>query len=172
MFRNAFFICILLIPASMASHYAMAADSCQSVFDALTKVITTPSHSYTTHTAVAAHGGTETIYVDGKIYIRTSGKWMQSPVTVAEVLEQEKENEKQGKSSCNFVRNEFVGAEPAMVYSMHRETDGFKEDDQMWISKLTGRPLRGEQDVDMGRNAGKDHCSTRFEYSNVHPPQL
>jgi hypothetical protein len=32
-----------------------AADSCQPVFDALTKLITTPSHSYTTSTA--ANGG-------------------------------------------------------------------------------------------------------------------
>ena len=83
MFRNVFFICMVLIPASMASHYAMAADSCQPVFDALTMVVITPSHSYTTHTAAAAHGGTEKIYVDGKIYIRASGKWMQSPVTIA-----------------------------------------------------------------------------------------
>ena len=172
MFRNAFFICMVLVPASTASHYAMAADSCQPVFDAWTKVVTTPSHSYTTHTAAAAHGGTETIYVDGKIYIRASGRWMQSPATIAEVLEQEKEKEKNGKSTCNFVRNDFVGVEPAMVYSMHRETEGSKEDDQMWISKLTGRPLRDEQDVDMGRNAGKDHRSVRFEYSNVQPPQL
>ena len=112
MFRNAFFMCILLILASMASHYAVAVDSCQPLFDALTKVVTTPSHSYTTHTAAAAHGGTEKIYVDGKIYIRASGKWMQSPVTVAEVLEQEKENEKQGKSTCNFVHNEFAWANP------------------------------------------------------------
>ena len=48
MFRNALFICMLLIPASMASHYAMAADSCQPVFDAITKIVTTPSHSYST----------------------------------------------------------------------------------------------------------------------------
>jgi hypothetical protein len=137
------------IPASMASHYAMAADSCQPVFDALTKVVTTPSHSYTTHTAEAAHGGTEKIYVDGKIYIRASGKWMQSPVTIAEVLEQEKENEKQGKSTCNFVRNDFVGAEPAMVYSMHRETDGSKEDDQIWIFKTHGKTL--------ARRTGRGH---------------
>ncbi len=170
MFRNAFFICILLILASMTSHYAVAADSCQPVFDALTKVVTTPSHSYTTHTAAAANGGTETIYVDGKIYIRASGNWMQSPVTTAEVLEQEKEKEGQGKSTCNFLRNEFVGAEPAMVYSMHRETEGLKEDDQMWISKVTGRLLRAEQDVDMERNGGKDHRSARFEYGDVRPP--
>lgn len=49
---------------------AHAADSCQPVFDALTKLITTPSHSYTTHAAAAANGGkpaeSETIYVGGK----------------------------------------------------------------------------------------------------------
>ena len=30
---------------------ACAADSCQPVFDALTKIVTTPSHSFTTHTS-------------------------------------------------------------------------------------------------------------------------
>ena len=43
MFRNAFVICMLLILASMASHYAMAADSCQPVFDAITKLSRPPA---------------------------------------------------------------------------------------------------------------------------------
>jgi hypothetical protein len=63
MFRNAFFTCMLLIPASMASHYAMAADSCQPVFDAITKIITTPSHSYSTGVLNGKARSTETIYV-------------------------------------------------------------------------------------------------------------
>ena len=75
-----------------------------------------------------------------------------------------------GKVHLQFRTQRIRRAEPAMVYSMHRETEGLKEDDQMWISKLTGRPLRDEQDVDMGRNGGKDHCSARFEYSNIRPP--
>lgn len=146
------------------------ADSCQPVFDALTKLITTPSHSYTTGFVNGKPRESETIYFQGKVYIRAYGKWMHSPVTAAEVLEQEKENEEHGKANCRFVRNEFVGTEPAMVYSMHRETEESKEDAQMWISRATGRPLRDEQDVDVGGKAGKEHRSARFEYTNIGPP--
>jgi hypothetical protein len=42
-----------------------AQDSCQPVFDALTKVVTTPSHSYSTHTG-ARQTSAETIYTQGK----------------------------------------------------------------------------------------------------------
>jgi hypothetical protein len=151
---------------------AHAADSCQPVFDALTKLIRTPSHSYTTSTA--ANGGkqrtAETIMTQGKKYIRVNGKWMAPSVTTAEVLEQEKENEKNGKATCQSVRSEAVNGEPATVYSLRRETGGFKEDSQIWISKSTGMPLREEQDVDMGGEIGKAHNSARFEYGNVQPP--
>jgi hypothetical protein len=151
---------------------AQAADSCQPVFDALTKIVTTPSHSYTTTTA--ANGGksqtSETIMVQGKKYIRVNGKWMGTPVTTAEVLEQEKETEKNAKASCQLVRTEPVNGESASVYHMQRETPGFKEDSQIWVSKSTGLALRGEQDVDMGGEIGKQHRSARFEYSNIQAP--
>jgi hypothetical protein len=151
---------------------AHAADSCQPVFEALTKIVTTPSHSYTTSTA--ANGGkqrtAETIMTQGKKYIRVNGKWMAPSVTTAEVLEQEKENEKNGKATCQSVRSEVVNGEAAMVYSLRRETGGFKEDSQIWISKSTGMALREEQDVDMGGEIGKAHNSARFEYGNVQPP--
>ena len=72
-----------------------AADSCQPVFDALTKVATTPSHSYTTNTTVNGGKPTEgeTIFANGQKYIRARGKWMRIPVTSQDVLEQEKEKE-------------------------------------------------------------------------------
>jgi hypothetical protein len=176
MIRNR--LCALALCAPLVTTFlpasAPAADSCQPVFDALTKVVTTPSHSYTTRTAAFVNGGnptdSETIYADGKVYIRARGKWMQSPVTPAEVLDQEKENREHGKATCQLLRNEFVGVEPAAVYSMHRETESFKQDDQMWISKVTGRALRDEQDMDVGGKAGKDHRSARFEYGNIRPP--
>ena len=151
---------------------ARAADSCQPVFDALQKLVTTPSHSYTTSTA--AKGGTqqtgETIMVHGKKFIRANGRWMDPRVTTAEVLDQEKENEKNGKSSCQLVRSESVNGESASLYRMQRETENFKEDSQVWISKSTGLPLREEQDMDYGGTIGKRHNSGRFEYGNVQPP--
>jgi hypothetical protein len=162
----------MLVTISLVAS-AHAADSCQPVFDALTKVTTTPRHTYTAHTAVFTHGkprSSETIVADGKVYIRVNGKWMKSPVSPQEMLEQQKENREHGKATCQFVRNELVGTESAAVYSIHSETEGGKEDAQMWISKSTGLPLRDEQDVGLGGAAGKEHRSTRFEYGNIRPP--
>ncbi len=174
MFGNRFFTRSLFVSLMMAGllSSAHAADSCQPVFDALTKLITTPSHSYTTSTA--ANGGkqrtAETIMTLGKKYIRVNGKWMDSRVTTAEVLEQERENEKNGKATCQLLRSEAVSGEAAVVYSLHREPQSFKEDSQIWISKSTGMALREEQDVDMGGEIGKQHNSARFEYGKVQPP--
>ena len=170
MFRNAFFICMLLIPASMASHYAMAADSCQPVFDAITNIITNPSHSYSTGVVNGKPRSTETIYVQGKTYMIVKGNWWLSPVTPNDVLQQEMENRTNSKATCHFLRNESVNGEPAAVYFMRRETESAKEDGQMWISKTTGRALRKEVDVDTGGAMGKSHLSARYEYSNVKPP--
>ena len=170
--RSMLFALIAIAVTGLDLPSAHAADSCQPVFEALTKIVTTPSHSYTTSTA--ASGGktrtAETIMTQGKKYVRGSGKWMDTSVTTAKVLEQEKENEKNGKVTCQLLRSEAVNGEAAMVYSFRRETGGFKEASQIWISKSTGRALREEQDVDMGGEIGKLHNAARFEYGNVQPP--
>ena len=172
MFGNRFFTRPLFLSLMMAGllSSAHAADSCQPVFDALTKLITTSSHSYSTGVVNGKPTSTETIYVQGKTYIFARGKWMVSPATPADVLTQELEDEKEGKSTCQFVRNESVNGEAAAVYSVRRETETRKEDGQMWISKLTGRALREEVAVDYGGSLGKGRLSARFEYSNVKPP--
>jgi len=171
MFRNAIST-LLVILSSLAAPYVMAADSCKHIFDALTKVATTPSHSYTTSTAV--NGGkaseAETIFANGQKYIRARGKWMRLPVTSQDVLEQEREKQEHGKSTCQFLRNESVNGEAAMLYSVHREYDEVKEDGQMWVSRGTGLLLRVEEDFDNGGNKVKEHRSTRFEYGNIRPP--
>ena len=95
---------------------------------------------------------------------------MRIPVTSQDVLEQEKEKEQHGKSTCQLLRSNPVNGEAAMVYSIHREYEEVKEDGQMWVSKSTGLLLRVEEDVDNRGNKVKDHRSTRFEYTNVRPP--
>lgn len=82
------------------------ADSCQPVFGAIQKLVTPPSHSYTTSTSAkgAASRTAETIMTQGKKYIRASGQWMDTHIATAEVLEQETENEKNGKSNCQFLQ--------------------------------------------------------------------
>ncbi len=173
MFRHHIFaICVLSLFATGQAVTARAADTCQPVFDALQKLVTTPSHSFTTSTA--AKGGTpqiaETIMVQNKKYIRASGKWMDTRITTQEVLEQEKENEKNGKSSCQLVRRESVNGESTSVYHLQRETEDFKEDSQIWISTTRGVPLREEQDIEMAGAVGKRHNSAHFEFGNIQPP--
>ena len=56
MFRNyVFTLSVLSLLVIGQAVTARAADSCQPVFDALTKFATTPSHSYTTE--IAMNGG-------------------------------------------------------------------------------------------------------------------
>lgn len=174
MIRNRFvaFSLFSLLMVIGLSAPSSGADSCQPVFDALMKVATTPSHSYTTNTAV--NGGqtaeAETIFVNGQKYIRVRGKWMRIPVTSQDVLEQEKEKEEKGKSTCQLLRRESVNGEAAMLFSVHREYDEVKEDGQMWVSTSTGLLLRVEEDVDNRGNKKREHQSTRFEYGSVKPP--
>ncbi len=147
---------------------ARAADACQPVFDALQKLVTTPSHSYTTNGGKAMEA--ETIFAKGQKYIQVRGKWMRIPVTSQDVLEQEKEKEEKGKSACQLLRSEAVNGEAARLYSVHREYDEVKEDGQVWVSTSTGLLLRLEEDVDNRGTKKKEHQSTRFEYGNVQPP--
>ena len=89
------------------------ADSCQPVFDAIIKIVTTPSHSYSTGVVNGKERSTETIYVQGKTYMIVKGKWWLSPVTPNDVLQQEMENRTSSKATCQFLRDESVNGEPA-----------------------------------------------------------
>jgi len=175
MLGNRFFTRSLFVSLMMAGllSSAHAADPCQPVFDALTKVVTTPNHGYSTQTGAFVRGkprSGETIYVQGARYVRVDGTWTKSRLQNEDILQQEKENRANGKASCQFVRNESVNGESAMLYAMHSENEYAKEDAQMWISKATGLPLREEMDTDAGGAIGKSHRSMRYEYSNVKPP--
>lgn len=165
---------LLVVPLFVMGHAlaAHAADACQPVFDALIKVATTPSHSYTTSTGI--NGGktteAETIFANGQKYIRVRGKWMRIPVNSQDVVEQEKEKEQQGKSTCQLIRTESVNGEAAMLYSIHRDYEDVKESGQMWVSRSSGMVLRAEMDIDSPDNKIKEHRSSRFEYGNIQPP--
>jgi hypothetical protein len=173
MFRNSIFtqcLCAFLALAGLLST-AHAVDSCQPVFDALTKLATTPKHSYSTHIANGKPVISESIYAQGKSFIRVDGKWMNSRMGPKEILEQEAENRKNATTTCQVVRQESVNGQAATVYSLHSKSEDAIEDAQMWISKSTGLLLRQEIDLDAGEGgAAKNHLSTRYEYGNIQPP--
>ena len=164
---------VLLGAIFYGSSSAYAADSCQPVYDSLMKVITTPSHGYTTHTAPFLRGGkpqsSETIYLGGKMYFNVDGKWSKGDVS-PEDMEQQKQARAHSNATCQLMRTESVNGEVSAVYSLHSESQGHKEDEQIWISKNKGLLLRFEQDVDLGAAVGKEHRSARLEYGNIHPP--
>ena len=170
--KHVFTLCVLSLLVMGEALMARATDFCQPVFDALLKVATTPSHSYTTSTDV--NGGrpteAETIFANGQKYIRAHGKWMRLPVTSQDVVEQEKEKEEHGKSTCQFHRSESVNGEAAMLYSIHREYEEVTEEGQMWVSRGSGLLLRVEEDFENRGSKAKGHRSTRFEYANIRPP--
>ena len=174
MFRNhVFTLSVFSLLVLGQAITARAADACQPVYNALTKIITTPNHSYSVQTAPLVNGQQRTVEeidFQGKIYMLAKGKWMLIPVTSNDRLQQELENEKEGKSTCQFVRNESVNGEAAAVYSIRRETDTAKEDGLIWISKASGLALRQELDVESVGIPGKMHLIGRHEYSNVKPP--
>ncbi len=150
---------------------ALAVDAaCQTLFDTRFKLFSVPTHIYT---VIAPPGGksqtSEVMYTNGAIYVLTKGKWIHSRMTPQDMLKQEEENIRDSKSTCRHVRDEVVNGEAAALYVAHSENDGIKSDAQTWISKSKGLPLKTEEDIDTG-DGDKRHMSTRYEYTNVHPP--
>ena len=153
-----------------------AEDNCQPTYDAMSKVMTTPTHIYVTMTAVPNNGDkpitAETIYAAGSAYVKVNGKWTRGRMTLQEVMKKEEENRKNSKTTCRYLKDESVNGEIAAVYNTHSETGDIKSDGQIWISKSKGLPLRQEFDIDSGGPGGKNHQSVRYEYANIQPPPL
>jgi len=152
-----------------------AQDTCQPLYDAMLKVIDTPTHIYTTMGTAPNSGGKphtiEVIYAAGTVYTTVGGKWIRNKMTPQQVVKMERENRRNSKMSCRYLKDESINGENSAVYTTHSETDGQKDDGQVWISKTNGLPVRQELDIDMQGLPNKQHYSMRYEYANVHPPQ-
>lgn len=164
-----------LIAAALCwSAPASAQDSCQPLFDSLTKLATTPSHSYASMTDPSVPGGkptaSEWIYLQDKAYMKLGGNWMDGVMTPKEILEKQMQNRKSGHAKCQLVRSDSAEGQAATLYSLHSESEHAKEDAQVWISKTSGLPLREEADIELSGSPSKRHLSNRYEYGNVHAP--
>ncbi|HEY0557479.1 MAG TPA: hypothetical protein VGG20_24700 [Thermoanaerobaculia bacterium] len=166
----------LLISLTAAGRPARAVTvdpACKPGLDAILKQIGTPTHIYATE--VPAHGGKkpevrETIYAGGAIYIQIKGQWKRSPISTQDMRKQEEENVRNAKSmSCRYLRDEAVNGESAAVYRAQDVTDVGSSDVTLWVSKRTGLPLRGENDLDTG-GGDKMHLSIRYDYAGVKAP--
>ena len=171
MFRNTLFICVLLILASMASHNAMAADSCQPLQNAAAKLATMPTHIYATTVNKGPDNKpttTEMIYAKGSVYGKVGGNWMRTNLTPQELVTQNQEKQKNG--SCHYIKDELVGGEMATVYSERSQSGEAQA--QLWISKSSGLLVREEMDIGSGGQEHATHMSMRYEYANVQAPRI
>lgn len=166
-----------LIGTGVAARPALAEDAvCKTVFDAMTRTITTPNHQYMSSTR-GANGGkptaSETINTGKARYIQFGGRWKASAITADEELKQSNENREHNKSTCRFVHDESIDGTNAALYSVHVVTEYGTNDTQVWISKTSGLPVHQKIDIDVGAGAaGKTRMDVRFEYSGVAAPAL
>jgi hypothetical protein len=145
---------------------AQTAPACQAPFAAMLKVATTSHHA--TSTMSNPPVVSETITAGGAIYVKISGGWKKSPMTPQALAQQEQDNIKNAKSTCQQLPDDRVDGALAAVYSIHSETpDIGPSDSKVWISKATGLPLRS--DADRGGDT-KAHISVTYDYVNITAP--
>ena len=151
-----------------------AQDECQPVYDALDKVMSTPTHiSSTATTGKGKPRIIETIYAENSVFTSNGAKWTQEKTTLELVAKQQKEARQNTTYACTHVKDEQLNGQAAALYNVKTtEKSGHKTDSQFWISKDNGLPLKNEIDLDSGGKAGKSHYSVRYEYKNVAPPKL
>jgi len=148
--------------------------ACKPVFDAITKLASTPSHTFMTKTAGAEKDAGETsegINTGATRYLKVGGSWMVSPLTTKDLLTQEEENRRNSKEHhCSLLRDETIAGEATAVYMAHNTSELSTSDTRIWISKRSGLPLKDE--VDLGSDGPQDvtHYSSRYVYDGVRAP--
>jgi hypothetical protein len=166
---------LLAVIGVLGSPVCFAQDpACKPLFDAMTHLFNTPSHQYVTQTSTALGGQpqeSELINTGGAMYVLVDGKWHASPITAAQLQEREEANRKSAKvTNCKVIREETIDGVPATVFNSHTETGFGVGDQQIWLSKSTGLPLRETIDMDLGDKAGKSHVEVRVVYAKIEAP--
>jgi hypothetical protein len=148
--------------------------ACKPLFDAMTHLFNTPSHQYVTQTSTALGGQpqeSELINTGSAMYVLIDGKWHASHLSAAQLQEREEENRKSAKvTNCKVVREEAIDGVPVTVFNSHTETGFGVSDQQIWLSKSTGLPLRETIDMDLGEKTGKSHVEVRVVYVKIEAP--
>lgn len=148
---------------------AHAADpACAPVFEAMEKLATTPSHTYSTETAsfrkVPLAG--EVIITSNTIYVMANGNLRQRSFDAQKNLRDMQDADRNANVACKYLRDEVMDSEAAALYSTHNVTEFGTSDQQVWISKSRGLPLRQTIDI----SEGHAHHEVRYDYANVQPP--
>lgn len=167
--------CVVGLSTLAFANQSFAADTnCKPLFDAITRLFNTPNHEYLAQTD-AATGDTpmksEIINSGAAIYIKVEGKWHTSNATAAELQAQEEQNRKNAKiTSCKVIKDDTVDGLAVTLYSAHTETEYGISNEQIWIAKNTGLPVRETIDMDLGQKGGKSRAEIHVVYVDVAAP--
>ncbi len=157
------------------AHSQTAQTACRPLIDAEKKQIVAAKHVYMTERSTipgAKDEAHESITAGGVNYMMMHGKWMRSPLSPKDFLEQLEQNLTTAKVyTCRRLGNESVGGASSIVYTAHTENEGVTADVRTWVASGTGLPLRQEEDLDTGAG-DKRHLSIRYEYGNVRAPEV
>jgi hypothetical protein len=149
-----------------------ADEGCAKVHKALENVVTTPAHVYSTETSsLRGTTQTETIYLDGKVYVLVNGRWTLNPVSSVEMAKQQRQSRKSDPMACRLVGEERVGDRSTKVYATSRRTGDSEVHGRLWIDEVSGLLLKQEDDM-TGEKDNTVHRSYRFEYGNVSAPKI
>ena len=136
-----------------------------------------PYHAYMIDSAktdaVLNHGKPrlgEVISAGGQMYVLSRGKWVRSPVSIAELKKERQDNPDSTKVTCSHLRDESVNGEAAAVWRSHTVNAMATIDADLWISKSRGVVLKSNSLTDVGGPLGKSRSIAPYDYTNVRPP--
>ena len=149
---------------------------CKPLFEAMNRLFKTPSHQYLkqTDTRTGEKAVDSEIINTGKaMYVMVAGKWSTSPVTASQLQEQEEQNRRNAKvTTCHLVREESFDGVSTNLFSAHTETGYGASDQQLWIAKSNGLPLREIIEMEMGDHGGKSRAEIHVVYTGVEAPAV
>jgi hypothetical protein len=149
---------------------------CAPALAVTSKLFDAPFHMYmidSAQTDARLHGGkptvSESISTGSVYYVMVRGKWIKSPVDIAE-MRKDRDTVPNGTFTCSHLRDESVDGQSAAVWRIQRVSESGTEDSDLWISKRDNLVLKSDIHQDVGGAFGKSHIVSRYEYTNVRPP--
>jgi hypothetical protein len=159
----------LTIVALTLGRLAWADDpACKPVYDSMDRLAGTPNHQWVAQSKAGSHDKpttVENITVGDARYLQMDGGWKRMPYSTANSIKEQADQRKDRASTCHAVRDESVDGVSASLVSVHTTAGDSASDQQVWISKSTGLPVRQVIDIN-----GTTHIEVRYSYANVAAP--
>ncbi len=158
---------LLLLAACLAvamTHPALAANTCDEVYQAGIKTVQTPHHLY--YTITQGQGklpSTELVYAGGVTYVKMDGKWRRSIMKPQDQLELAKDDVKTKlPDTCTRVGDQTIGGQAVSVYKAHKNEAGTEQ--VIRIFRSSG--LLQSDTVSLSNQS----VEMRYEYTDVRAP--